>query len=129
MDEKDIKTINIKGENLILISRKAKKIYFLCTRILSTRWNAVLLLIPKIFKIRVDLRHGGVVMQCLTYATIMPGDAAEVAVLVDHSIMIAPFMVFEITLIVAVQIPNIVSERIRVREIVHVEEGMRWQQS
>lgn len=68
-------------------------------------------------------------MQCLTYATVVLGDAAEVAVLVYHLVTIAPLVIAEVTLVVAVQISQVVGERVCIREIVHVKERERWQQS
>lgn len=59
----------------------------------------------------------------------MSGDAAEVTVLVDHPVAIAPLVILEVTLVVAVQISEVVCKRVCVREIVRVEIGARWQQS
>lgn len=80
-------------------------------------------------KPRVDLRRDGVVMQRLADTTIVPGHATEVAVLVNYQVTIAPFVILDVPLIVAVQIPEMIDERIHVGEIVRVKEGARWQQS
>lgn len=96
---------------------------------LNDGWSTVLLFAPKMLKPRVDLRHGGVVMQRLAYATIVLGDTAEVPVLVDHLVAIAPLVIPEVTLVVAVQISEVIGEHVHIREIVRVEEGVRRQQS
>lgn len=68
-------------------------------------------------------------MQRLADATIMPGCAAEITVLVNHSVTIAPLVIPDVPFIVAVQIPEIIGERIRACEIVRVKKGVRRQQS
>lgn len=78
---------------------------------------------------RVDLWRDRVIVQRLADATIVPGYAAEVAVLVDHPITIAPLVILDVLLVVVVQIPEIVGEYIRTGEIVRVKKGARRQQS
>lgn len=84
-------------------------------------------LAPKSLEVFVDLRLDRIVIQRLADATVAPGRAAEVAVLVDHFVTTAPFVILEVTLVVAVQIPEIIGERVYAREIVHMEKRVRWQ--
>jgi len=96
---------------------------------LTARWSAIPFLVPKMLEPRVDLRRGGIIVQRLAYATVMSRGAAEIAVFVDHPVAVPPLVILEVTLVITIQIPEVVGERVSAREIVHVKEGVRRQQT